>query len=249
MRTVHGSGSGKKYKNMFKISLKKIFILCCIANIFLSTSYANMKEFSMDNQQVNYFLNIDEFEKNRDGNEWNFTLSNGTKIRQIKSSDGYIVETTPLNSAYVYSSGYNKKGEITITGVRFYGNDVEKWVYFNDRQQIIKEIDNDAPYPLSIETLAKLLKDNYKIDLFDTNQIFSMRRYIDKKNTHKPIYILRAYSQNDLNKNTLIYYLIDGETGRVLFEQETYPREKINIYNEYIKTTDEYKKGIYKIEN
>ncbi|OTQ52717.1 hypothetical protein [Gilliamella apis] len=203
----------------------------------------------MNQPEINYFFDINKFEKNRDGSEWNFTLSNGTQVRQIGGSNDYVVETNPLNSGYVYVSVYNKKGEITITGLRFYGNDIKKWIYFNDKQQIIKEIDNDALYPLSIEDLANILKDRYKIDLFNKQQIFSMKRYIDTINMHKPLYIICVYSQNDLHNNMLMYYLIDGTTGKTLYESESYIREKINIYSEYIKTTEEYKKGIYKIEN
>lgn len=202
----------------------------------------------MNKPEINYFFDIDKFEKNRNGSEWNFTLSNGTRVRQFKTSDGFVLETTPPNSAYVYSSGYNKKGEITITGVRFYDNGVNKWIYFNDKQEIIKEIDNDQPYPFTIEALAKLLKENYGIDLYDTTQIAMMSRYVDTENLHKPIYIINAKQKNNLI-NDLNCFLIDAETGKVLFQMETYLGSESNVYDEYIKTTEEYKKGIYKIAN
>ncbi|OTQ52719.1 hypothetical protein [Gilliamella apis] len=202
----------------------------------------------MNKPEINYFFDIDKFEKNNDGGEWNFTLSNGTQVRQFKTNNGFVVETTPPNSAYVYSSGYNEKGEITITGVRFYDNGVKKWIYFNDKQEIIKEIDNDQPYLFSIEALAKLLKENYGIDLYDTTQISMMSRYVDTENLHKPIYIINANQKNNLI-NDLNCFLIDGETGKVLFQMETYLLSESSVYDEYIKTTEEYKNGTYKLEN
>ncbi len=247
---VHGDGNGRKYKLMFKKLLT--IILCCTTYACLSVSYVNSapipsKGSQMNKQEINHFFDINKFEKNRNGSEWNFTISNGTQVRQIKESDGYTVEMRPVNSAYVYSSGYNKKGEITITGVRFYGNGVKKWIYFNDKQEIIKEIDNDQPYPFSIEALAELLKDNYGINLYDPRQILVMQRYIDTTNTHKPVYVVYAFQKNSTNK--LDGLLIDGETGKVLFQMESYLRSESSVYDEYIKTTEEYKEGLYKIED
>ena len=235
---------------MFKKLLT--IILGCTIYTCLPISYVNSapipsKGSQMNKPEINYFFDINKFEKNRSGSEWNFTLSNGTQVRQIKESDGYTVEMRPVNSAYVYSSGYNKKGEITITGVRFYGNGVKKWIYFNDKQQIIKEIDNDQPYPFTIEALAKLLKDNYDIDLYDKNQILVMQRYMDNLNMHKPVYVVYAYQKKETGK--LDGLLIDGETGKVLFTMETHRRSDISVYSEYIKTTEEYKEGLYKIED
>lgn len=237
---------------MFKTILKvNVFY---IIYIFLSTSYATtnghmfLKEYQMSKQEINYFFDINKFEKNRDGSEWNFTLSNGTRIRQIRSSNGlYIVEVMPYNYDYVFSSIYNENGELTTTNARFYGNPIGKLIYFNDKQQIIKEIDNDQPYPFTIEALAKLLKDNYDIDLYDKNQILVMQRYMDNLNMHKPVYEVYAYQKKETNK--LDGLLIDGETGKVLFQMESYLRSESSVYDEYIKTTEEYKKGIYKIEN
>lgn len=235
---------------MFKKLLT--IILGCTIYTCLPISYVNStpipsKEYQMNKPEINYFFDINKFEKNRSGSEWNFTLSNGTRVRQFKTSDGFVLETTPPSSAYVYSSGYNKKGEITITGVRFYGNGVKKWIYFNDKQQIIKEIDNDKPYPFTIEALAKLLKDNYDIDLYDKNQILVMQRYMDNLNMHKPVYVVYAYQKKETGK--LDGLLIDAETGKVLFKIEKYPRSRVSVYKEYIKTTKEYKDGLYKIED
>ena len=251
MLIVHGTGNGELCKQMSKKLLTIILgytIYLCLPTSYVNSAPIPSKEYQMNKQEINYFFDINKFEKNRNGSEWNFNLPNDVKIRQIKRSNGfYIVEVRPYSYDYVYSSVYNEKGELTTTSARFYGNPIGKLIYFNNRQQIIKEVDNDASYPLSIEALAKLLKDNYGIDLYDSSQIQVMQRYIDTLNTHKPVYVVYAYQKN--STNDIGCYLIDGETGKVLFTMETHRRSDISVYSEYIKTTEEYKKGIYKIED
>ena len=112
-----------------------------------------------------------------------------------------------------------------------------------------KEIDYDKPYKFSIEDLIKKMKDDYKVDLLDVKHVISLYRYEEKKELNIPLYEI-WYNYDDLNRNNVECYLINGTTGETLFTIKRFLGDKkgslLQNYLDSLKNKQKTTSAIYK---
>lgn len=221
-------------------------LLFCLAST--NTYLIAQPKLNKENSMSLHVFDIKTFEKNKHGSEYAFLRSDGCFVRQIDLGDTYQEEVSKPYNPYSYNFVYNRKGILIATSTEFYGMNVGEYIEYNDHQQIIKTTNYDLPYPFSIENLAKMMESNFSINILDDRQTFKVTRYIDEKNTHKPLYEVHAYYNGD--KNWFSSFLIDGNTGELLYQGKTFHAPIVDgIYVQYIKSTNEYQQGIYKLED
>ena len=130
----------------------------------------------------------------------------GINVIQVSEYDSHT------HIKYVFA--YNKETKsLMAQRTYFYSIDTGVWKEYDTNGNVIKEEDMDAYYKITINDFVNLMKEQYKIDLFSNNYVWSIDRY--KDNRPRPIYVViegpsRFYSR---------YITIDANTGETLFDK------------------------------
>ena len=142
-------------------------------------------------------------------------LKKGDKTVEIlEDIDGIQVSEYDSHTHIKYVFAYNKETKsLMAQRIYFYSIDTGVWKEYDTNGNIIKEEDMDAYYKITINDFVNLMKEQYKIDLFSNNYVWSIDRY--KDNRPRPIYVViegpsRFYSR---------YITIDANTGETLFDK------------------------------
>jgi hypothetical protein len=131
----------------------------------------------------------------------------GINVIQVSEYDSHT------HIKYVFA--YNKETKsLMAQRTYFYSIDTGVWKEYDTNGNVIKEEDMDAYYKITINDFVNLMKEQYKIDLFSNNYVWSIDRYKDKLRP-RPIYVViegpsRFYSR---------YITIDANTGETLFDK------------------------------
>ena len=142
-------------------------------------------------------------------------LKKGDKTVEIlEHIHGIQVSEYDSHTHIKYVFAYNKETKsLMAQRIYFYSIDTGVWKEYDTNGNIIKEEDMDAYYKITINDFVNLMKEQYKIDLFSNNYVWSIDRY--KDNRPRPIYVViegpsRFYSR---------YITIDANTGETLFDK------------------------------
>jgi len=141
-------------------------------------------------------------------------LKKGDKTVEIlEHIDGIQVSEYDSHTYVKYVFAYNKETKsLMAQRTYFYSIDTGVWKEYDTNGNIIKEEDMDAYYKITINDFVNLMKEQYKIDLFSNNYVYSIDRY--KDNRPRPIYVVIEgplfYSR---------YITIDANTGETLFDK------------------------------
>lgn len=82
------------------------------------------------------------------------------------------------------------------------------------------------------------MKEDYQIDILDSKNIFEIIRWIDVKNTKLALY--EVYARDVNNESKLNCYIINGNTGQVLFTALRYIEGKQgSLYDDFLKKIKE----------
>ena len=197
------------------------------------------KDWEIDN---NYSAPYPEMEK---------FLKRGNEKARITKDDAkiYVTISNTLNP-YEQILVYSPKTKICIASYKeFYKNIIGFLTEYNEIGKLIKEIDYDKPYKFSIEDLIKKMKDDYKVDLLDVKHVISLYRYEEKKELNIPLYEI-WYNYDDLNRNNVECYLINGTTGETLFTIKRFLGDKkgslLQNYLDSLKNKQKTTSAIYK---
>jgi hypothetical protein len=104
---------------------------------------------------------------------------------------------------------------MVTSGTRFYDSSIDIFRRYNEKGEIIEEINRNENFSFSVYDLIEKIKITHKINLNDGELDRHVFRGIDKE-INKPIYKIKY----DINKNdgTYKYITVDGETGQILSE-------------------------------
>ncbi|MCF6351302.1 MAG: hypothetical protein L3J23_09805 [Flavobacteriaceae bacterium] len=105
-------------------------------------------------------FDIETFNKNKIGNEYNTVLEDSTVIKQYKSGSGLYIELIkPKNSYFQTRNRYYSNGKLKST-VQDFPNDFLAGVMkeYNQQGALIKETDYDKPFKFTFKDILKFIE-------------------------------------------------------------------------------------------
>lgn len=210
--------------------IKAFLILVLFINSYsiqpcLAEEAANMENF-----------NIDAFNQNNNGGEWQRSLSDGTKIRTWYNPKGYYhQEVTPLRSAYTYKRVFNTAGDLIGEATDFYSFPVSISRMYDAQGKLIRETNHDEGFAFSVEDLAAKMLAVYKIDILNSDNIYKLNRGTQITPPLFSFYQVYCYDlASPAPQEAVIAFLIDGNTGEVLHTLQTHIMEPTSVLNAYL---------------
>lgn len=214
-----------------------MILLCC-----LNICKAQKKDRLTNNDKT-----MEKFEKNKYGeltldpefihskNDTSY-LSRDKKIRIISEDETIQVEEKEIDSPYeLTKSYYTKNNQLKLSINKFYSLSYGFLREYDENGNLIKEKDLDKNYKFSINDLIKKMKNEFGIDITDINKTQDVYRYSLNKKVDKAFYEVSIKSE--IGGEVLKQFLIDGNTGKLLYRINQSPEEKKgDIYNQYLKS-------------
>ncbi|MCV9926915.1 hypothetical protein OIU83_04600 [Flavobacterium sp. LS1R49] len=131
-------------------------------------------------------------------------------------------------------SYYVKTNSLKLKGQTFYNLEFGIWKEYDEKGNLIKETNYDKEYKFSIDDLVKKMKEKYNYDLMNMEKTYNLNRYIDLEKTKLPLY--EVYYRDDKNTQVLHSYVINGNTGEILFSTLRSTQGKQgSLYDAFIK--------------
>jgi len=154
------------------------------------------------------------FDQKKIDGHYEFTLDDGTIIKQWEEPSEYYAEQTidPKSNFTVFKEFYFTSGILKLTGKEFYGFPVGIWKEFSEKGELIKEENEDAPFKFSIYDLHEKLK-KMGIDIMKPGTGVSVARTVEpipKYNVSHPI------APNDYSATKIMVF--DGTDGKLITE-------------------------------
>ncbi|TWP30829.1 hypothetical protein ETU08_02155 [Apibacter muscae] len=161
-------------------------------------------------------FNIQEFNKHQKNNEWEYTKDNKDFfLRDVQ--DEYWMEVSEKNNPFILRINYYLNGNRKLKALSFHANGFTKGlvVEYNEKGNITKQTDYDAPYKDYPWEKVKVWMESKNIDLLDP--LTRVWREIDND---KPIwYISWDTKKLDKYSNQIIQNVeINGKTGEIIKE-------------------------------
>lgn len=206
-------GNGK-HKIKIIMMMKKKTVLILILTVSINFIYAQ------NNIQNMRKLDIEAWKVNKYGDNWYFergdTIVNILNARteyweEIRKEDEFLT----INYTYSKDSGRLLSSYTALRGIR-YGVTKE----YDEKGNVIQEIDEDEFYPFSIEDLRKLILEKYNRDIYKVSGGVGIRR--EKYNNEfnrKPTYQVNIGSVYDDDYQIAT---INGMTGDILWIKDRY---------------------------
>ena len=189
-------------------------------------------------------FNINEFNlKSRGENKCRFVDGNGVEVYQFTNPEfpsgkinKYWENRNYPNSGYEFVCSYDANGLLLHSLTTFYNIEFGVIQYYDSSGNVTNKKDLDAPYKFSLDDLIDKMKDEYEIDISNTELTDDVSRgFVDKINL--PVYEVRL---KDLLTPAMVHiYLINGNTGETMLitSRETMwngqPSER--VLDEYIR--------------
>lgn len=193
------------------IILFYIFLISCNGQKKYDAKPINEKIIikKLDNASLNKILKINKKYQN-------IIFTNKDTIVELVDNDDYFLESKSKKGESIFNRiAYDKKSHLMIaSGAVFIKIKIGIHRKYNEKGQIISEINYDDNYPFSIYELIEKIKLTHKIDLNDTSKIRAVEREFDES-FNKFIYAIR-YKNNE--NEPLKYIVVDAKTGVILKE-------------------------------
>lgn len=171
-------------------------------------------------------FDLEAFEKHKkDNNTYCRYITKNTngdnvEIFLIEHKDSYQQTIIYLNTPIKQRFMYNKK---TLTLIKemesFYDCLIGFQREYNEKQELIKEINNDAPYKFSWQDLVNKMKMEYKIDLMNENEQIKNNSQVTvlSRNPHTMIYSITMPCQFTPHGVMEEKFEIDAMTGKTIY--------------------------------
>jgi hypothetical protein len=131
-------------------------------------------------------------------------------------SDGIQVRLRNFNSPYEKIKGYSNSTKFLVAeGLDFYGSPIDKTIQYNEKHQIVKEIDYETPYKFTIEDLIEKIKKEYKVDLGDKSEGSAAGR-----TSKDGVFYYEVFLRHKTGEQKMEYLLIDGTTGKTVLKSD-----------------------------
>lgn len=128
-------------------------------------------------------LDINKFEKYNKENVYEF-IENDTLVTIKKAGDqfDYVEFKKAKNDNFYHISNYDKnKLYLKREGMTFLKMPIGKHIFYDENGMIVREVDFDEGFVLSIDELIKKMKDEFKIDLNQDIKGLRISRDISKE--------------------------------------------------------------------
>ena len=154
------------------------------------------------------------------------------RAKIIIDKDIRRIRISSINDPYTYVYQYYIKTNILKEEiVLFYDMIIGKTYTYNEKGELIKEENWDAPYKVSIEELMTICKKKLGLDLMD----MSLRKGVERYSHLTPIYVI-IISGTNIIAGEAKYITISATNGEILLEKEIHSKEEFKksmeeIYN------------------
>lgn len=225
--------------------MNRLTLLLTIALLSLTSSCRAQQTNREMSKQVNNLENT--FDKRKlEGVRGgiSFMLNDSTEVFQ-RRSDNFFVETItfnyPCRNRQLQRTYHLDNGRLRSETAIHFSEPVGVRRYFDYSGQLVKEIDQDAPFPFSIEDVRSLVKEVTDIDIFNTDFGVRLQRYsrevgvggyfIDWFEFKREVNSLYRVDIELIGRRGSFHnLLIDGETGKILrHEFKEFELEPVNL--------------------
>jgi len=148
--------------------------------------------------------------------DWDRFLKKGDERVRIIKTDSFIqVEVSNIANPYKNKYKYDiRTKRLILQSYFFYNCPIGIWKDWSKTGKLIKEVDYDEPYKLSVKDIITLVNQKFSIDLLDMNLLLNVDRY----NRSVPIYIISITKPNTRGQE-IRYITISADNGEILFDK------------------------------
>ena len=148
--------------------------------------------------------------------DWDRFLKKGDERVRIIKTDSFIqVEVSNIANPYKNKNKYDiRTKRLILQSYFFYNCQIGVWKDWSKTGKLIKEINCDEPYKLSVKDIITLVNQKFNIDLLDMNLLLNVDRY----NRSVPIYIISITKPNTRGQE-IRYITISADNGEILFDK------------------------------
>ena len=148
--------------------------------------------------------------------DWDRFLKKGDERVRIIKTDSFIqVEVSNIANPYKNKNKYDiRTKRLILQSYFFYNCQIGVWKDWSKTGKLIKEVDYDEPYKLSVKDIITLVNQKFNIDLLDMNLLLNVDRY----NRSVPIYIISITKPNTRGQE-IRYINISADNGEILFDK------------------------------
>ncbi|KPH14667.1 hypothetical protein [Chryseobacterium sp. ERMR1:04] len=146
-----------------------------------------------------------------------YKMTNGDLVQLIEKSDkhGYAERINLNGSSLGVYKEYDMSNILIKTGDFFYQTNVGKWKEFNEKGNLIKEIDYEKPYKFAINDLIEKIKKEYQINLEDKSEGSAAGRTLKDG-----VFYYEVFLKYKTGEQKMEYLLIDGTTGKTVLKSD-----------------------------
>ena len=192
----------------FYLYIVLLFSLGCKAQEF---DLRNMKRFDekvfKDWEKDNLYVQMYDWDR--------FLKKGDERVRIIKTDSFIQVEFSNIANPYKNKYKYDiRTKRLILQSYFFYNCQIGIWKDWSKTGKLIKEVDYDKPYKLSVKDIITLVNQKFSIDLLDMNLLLN----VDRSIRSVPIYIISITKPNTRGKE-IRYITISADNGKILFDK------------------------------
>lgn len=149
--------------------------------------------------------------------DWDRFLKKGDERVRIIKTDSFIqVEFSNIANPYKNKNKYDiRTKRLILQSYFFYNCQIGIWKNWSKTGKLIKEVDYDEPYKLSVKDIITLVNQKFNIDLLDMKLLLNVDRY----NRSVPIYNIISITKPNIRGLEIRYITISADNGEVLFDK------------------------------
>lgn len=149
--------------------------------------------------------------------DWDRFLKKGDERVRIIKTDSFIqVEVSNIANPYKKKYKYDiRTKRLILQSYFFYDCQIGVWKNWSKTGKLIKEVDYDEPYKLSIKDIITLVNQKFNIDLLDMNLLLN----VERSNRSVPIYNIISITKPNIRGLEIRYITISADNGEVLFDK------------------------------
>ncbi|MCV9926910.1 hypothetical protein OIU83_04575 [Flavobacterium sp. LS1R49] len=145
-----------------------------------------------------------------------------------------VEESNIKNPNKITKVFYVKEKTLQSILQEFYTIQIGNYKLYNEIGVLAKDENLDKEYKFSIDDLVKKMKEKYNYDLMNVDKTYNLNRYVDLEKIKLPLY--EVYYRDDKNTQVLHSYVINGNTGEILFSTLRSTQGKQgSLYDAFIK--------------
>ncbi|MBI1645632.1 hypothetical protein I7X30_00965 [Capnocytophaga sp. 051621] len=149
--------------------------------------------------------------------DWDRFLKKGDERVRIIKTDSFIqVEFSNIANPYKNKYKYDiRTKRLILQSYFFYNCQIGIWKDWSKTGKLIKEVDYDKPYKLSVKDIITLVNQKFNIDLLDMNLLLN----VERSNRSVPIYNIISITKPNTRGQEIRYITISADNGEILFDK------------------------------